>query len=307
MRAWLAALLWVWSALAGAETWRFALIGDVPYSEHERRELPKMLEAIADAQVDFVAHVGDIKSSRERCDDSLFEERKALFNASRAPFVLVAGDNEWTDCRRTNAGFYRPLERLAKLRSLFWSSDRSLGQRQIALERQPGPYPEQARFRLGPVLFVTLNVPGSDNNWGMGSEPQPEFLTRNPAVLAWVREGFALARRENLAGIVFLMQANPDFKLFALGLPHHGFRDLLETLRSETLDFPGQVLLVHGDTHYHRIDQPLLGPKGEAITRFTRVETYGYPLMGWVKGYIDTASPALFRFESHSWATRGLW
>ncbi|HJW26398.1 MAG TPA: metallophosphoesterase family protein [Rhodocyclaceae bacterium] len=303
MKAWLGLLLLIWSALAGAETWRFAIVGDTPYSNYERQQFPKMLETIAEAQVDLVAHIGDIKSGGDRCDDSLFEDRKALFNASRVPFVYVAGDNEWTDCHRVSNGSYDPEERLAKLRSLFWSSDRSLGQKQIALEQQPG-YPEQARFRLGPVLFVTLNVPGSDNNWGMTDTPRSEFTARNPAVLAWVREGFAIARQEKLAGIVLLMQANPDFKSFARGLGNRAFRSLLETLRSETLDFPGPVLLVHGDTHHHQIDHPLRNPEGETIERFTRVESYGYPFMGWVKVYIDTDSPGLFRFESHPWRGR---
>ena len=42
---------------------------------------------------------------------------------------------------------------------------------------------------------------------------------------------FALARREQLAGIVLLFQANPDFKHFSEGLAHQGFKEFLETLR----------------------------------------------------------------------------
>lgn len=36
MSYWLAALLIAWSSLAAAETWRFGLIGDTPYSDYER-------------------------------------------------------------------------------------------------------------------------------------------------------------------------------------------------------------------------------------------------------------------------------
>ena len=57
---------------AHADVWRFAVIGDTPYSDYERAELPKMLEAIADGQVEFVAHIRDFKSGKDRCDDSLF-------------------------------------------------------------------------------------------------------------------------------------------------------------------------------------------------------------------------------------------
>ena len=66
MKTWLAALTLACCALAHAETWRFALIGDVPYSDYERHELPRMLDTIAEHHVDFVAHLGDIKHI-EKC------------------------------------------------------------------------------------------------------------------------------------------------------------------------------------------------------------------------------------------------
>ena len=289
---------------ATAETWRFALIGDTPYSDNERAELPKMLSAIADRHVAFIAHVGDFKSGSSRCDDALFEDRYKLFQNSRIPFILVPGDNEWTDCDRLSNGAYDPLERLARLRRLFWEDAFSLGKTQLPLERQAGNYPEHARFRLGPVLFVTLNLPGGNNNWGLTGEPRPEFVARNPVVLAWLRDSFEMARREKLAGIVLLFQANPGFTHFAQGLAHRGYREFLTILQEETERFPGQVVAVHGDTHISRIDQPLRDHHGRTNFRFTRVETHGYPLMGWTLGVIDTERPTLFRFETYPWPDR---
>jgi len=291
----------LWATLAVAETWRFALIGDTPYSDHERAELPKMLDAIADSHVEFVAHIGDFKHGSARCDDTLFEDRRTLFNASRVPFVFVPGDNEWTDCDRLSNGAYDPLERLNKLRSLFWRDSLSLGQNKLKLDRQPGNYPEHARFRLGPVLFVSLNLPGGNNNWGMTREASAEYRARMPIVIGRLKENFALARRESLSGIVLLFQANPDFKHFAQGLPHDGFREFLTVLRDETTRFPGAVVAVHGDTHHSRIDQPLRDEAGRVLPNFTRVETFGYPFMGWTRGVIDTDQPALFRFETRPW------
>ena len=303
MKIWLAALLLLAVAPARAEIYRFGLIGDVPYSDYERRELPKMLDAIADSNVDFIAHIGDIKHGRDRCDDALFADRHQVFDAARAPFVFIPGDNEWTDCERQSNGAYQPLERLAKLRSLFWKDGFSLGRKKLALEQQPGAYPEHARFRLGPVLFVTLNIPGG-NNFGLTNTPSPEFLARNPVVLAWMKESFALARREKLIGIVLLFQADPAFKHFAQGIGHRAYREFLETLRRETLNFPGQVVAVHGDSHISRIDQPLRDTNGKTIANFIRVETFGYPIMGWTRGVIDTDSPTLFHFEPHPWPPR---
>jgi len=301
----LAILLLGWSLLAGAETWRFGLIGDVPYSDHERRELPLMLDQIAGSGVDFMAHIGDFKHGKDRCDDSLFADRHQLFEASRAPFVFVPGDNEWTDCDRLSNGAYDPLERLDKLRRLFWNDGFTLGQRKLPLQRQAGGYPEHARFRLGPVLFVSLNIPGGFNNFGLTDTPSPEYAARNPVVLAWLADSFALARREGLAGIVLLFQANPGFKHFSQGLGHQGYRAFLEQLQAETMNFSGQVVAVHGDTHRSRIDHPLRDASGKPLANFTRVETFGYPIMGWTEGRIDTGSALLFSFEPHPWPAKG--
>lgn len=294
---------------AQAETWHFGLMGDVPYSAQERAELPKMLETMAGSgkteKPAFIAHIGDIKHGKGRCDNALFQDRFNLFQASVVPLVFVPGDNEWTDCDRLSNGSYQPRERLAKLREIFWQDDMSLGQEQIRLERQAGEWREHSRFRLGPVLFVTLNLPGENNNWGMTNKPSAEYQLRNPAVIAWLTDSFALARQENLRGVVLLFQANPDFKLFARRLGIIGYRQFLETLRQETERFGhqgGQVVAVHGDTHRFRVDQPLRDRQGKVLANFTRVETFGYPWMGWVEGRIDTQAPALFHFQAHPWS-----
>lgn len=288
---------WLVALSAHAETWRFAVIGDTPYSVTERRELPLMLDDIADEHPAFVVHVGDFKQSREPCSDALFGDRHDLFNASRVPLIYVPGDNEWTDCAQLAAGHYDPQERLRRLRQLFFAEPFSLGQRRIALERQSADFPEHLRWRLGPVLFLTLNVPGPNNNRAIGDDGGDEFRTRNRALTDWIKEGFAAARKEGASGIVIAMQGNPGFKHYAAGFAHSGYRDLLITLHRATLDFPGQVLLVHGDTHWQRVDRPLWnGPN--KVANFTRLESYGYPFMGWVKVTIDSASSELFRFEA---------
>lgn len=300
MKRLLAVLSLLLAAAAHAETWRFALIGDTPYNDDERRALPQMLDTIATQQPAFIVHAGDIKKSSARCSDELFLDRRSLFNASSVPLLYAIGDNEWTDCRRLVAGGFKQTERLEKLRELFFAEPFSLGKTRLPVEQQPGAYPEHLRWRLGPVLFITLNVPGGNNNYGRKMEPDAEFLARNPFVVDWLQQAFATACRDQLAGIVIVMQANPNLKHFTAGLTHSGYRDLLETLRQETVTFPGQVLLVHGDTHWQRIDQPLRHPQTKLPVRnFTRVETFGYPFMGWVNVTIDSEDPQLFRFTAH--------
>lgn len=297
----LCCLLLILTLPAGAETWRFAVIGDTPYSDRERTELPKMLAAIGQSPVELLVHIGDIKHGADRCDDALFADRHQLFGAVEIPFMLVPGDNEWTDCDRLSNGGYDPLERLAALRRLFWDQPFTLGRKKLSLERQAAGYPEHARLRIGPVLFVTLNLPGGNNNWGMTDTPRAEYLARNPAVLDWLSESFTLAREKGLRGIVLLFQANPGFTHMAQGFPHRGYRDFLNRLRDETVNFSGQVVAVHGDTHISRIDHPLRDEHGRRLGNFTRVETFGYPIMGWTRGVIDTELPGLFRFETHPW------
>ena len=294
-------LLAAWAGLASAETWQFGLVGDTPYSDSEREQLPKMLDAIADAGMSFIIHVGDFKHGQGRCDDAVFADRRQLFDSARVPFVYIPGDNDWMDCSRVSNGSYDPLERLAKLRRLFFADTQSLGQRKINVQQQSAAYPEHLRFRQGPILFVTLNVPGDDNDYGRGNKPTAEFEARNPLVLAWLKEGFALARKEKLRGIVIALQANPGFKQYQQGMPHPGFRQLLDTLREESRNFPGQVLFLHGDTHSHQINQPLVAAGGETLRNFTRVESYGFPFLGWVKITVDSEAPELFRFESLPW------
>lgn len=297
----LALLLAAWASLATAETFQFGLVGDTPYSDYEREQLPRMLDAVADAGMQFVIHVGDFKHGQGRCDDAVFADRQQLFAASRIPFVYIPGDNDWMDCSRVSNGSYDPLERLSHLRRIFFAEPRSLGQRPIKVQRQSAAYPEHLRFKHGTILFVTLNVPGDDNDYGRGSKPTAEFEARNPLVLAWLKEGFALARKEKLRGIVIALQANPGFKQYQQGMPHPGFKALLETLHEESKAFPGQVLFLHGDTHSFQVNQPLLAANGETLRNFTRVESYGFPIMGWVKITVDSEASDLFRVESNPW------
>lgn len=283
---------------AHAETFSFALIGDTPYSDAEHALVPELLEEIGRSGARFVIHVGDFKNGRSLCSDEVFADRHRLFDAAPLPFVYVPGDNEWIDCRRATNGSYDPAERLAALRRLFFAGTHSLGPRPLTLERQSAAWPEHQRWRAGPLLFITLNLPGSDNNIGRKAEPSSEFRQRMPQVLAWLREAFALARRDGISAVVIAMQADPYFELLAKGMPHSGFREFFDLLRTETETFAGEVVLVHGDTHRVRVDQPLTRRGSRTVQKnFTRVETQGSPFMGWISVAVDTRQPPLLRLE----------
>jgi hypothetical protein len=260
----------------------------------------------------FVVHDGDIKNGSSVCSDEVLKDILAVFQKSATPLVYVPGDNEWTDCHRGNNGSYDPLERLAKLRLWFFPNDLALGQRSLKLERQSknpafAAYRENVRWEAGGVLFVGMNVPGSDNNFNgtkRSGGPVAEFIERGAANKAWLAEAFALARSKKLAGILIVIQANPGFHAANAGNPSPGYRDFLTQLREETQAFLGQVVLVHGDSHHHQINQPMEDPDtNETVKNFTRMETIGSPFVGWVRGTVDATDPQVFRFTPRFWKT----
>jgi hypothetical protein len=277
--------------------YEIALIGDAPYAPLEERQYPNVIADINRSKAAFVVHDGDIQSSATPCRDELVLERRSLYQTFRIPFVFVPGDNEWTDCHRTGS---EPLARLAKLRELFFATDFSLGQSVLKLERQSqsphyATYRENVRWSYGPVLYVGLHLVGSNNNLGRTPEMDQEFKARNQANLDWLKSSFALAKQQQRSGIMLIMQANPGFEL-----PREqrtGFNDFLAALLPEVTQFAKPVVLVHGDSHYFRIDKPLVDGRKQRVMNFTRVETFGPPDMHWVRATVDPSDPNLFKFE----------
>lgn len=225
----------------------FGVLGDTPYSEAEVARLERLIDEMNAQPLAFVAHVGDIGSSRRACTDQWLEERKAQFARIRHPFVLIPGDNEWSNCRD-------PLERLQRWRSLFCAGT-------LRVEVQTGEYCEHLRWEAAGHVFVTLNVPGHDNHVG-----HAEHAKRMQAVLAWLDAAATLAAKRG-ARLVVMMQANPF-------LPR-GFGPLLDTLARLAAQRPGKVALVHGDTHVYRNDEPLPG--------LHRIEVWGSPVVRWLR------------------------
>jgi hypothetical protein len=272
----------------------FALIGDVPYDELQETLLANMIEELNDERLAFTTHVGDIKGGNTPCTDDVYYENLARFNTFEDPLVYTPGDNEWTDCHRAGGD---PLERLEFLRSVFFTSDQSLGERTLTLRRQSAEYPENARWTRGVVTFATLHIVGSNNNLGRTPENDAEYAARNAANLEWLRSTFGTAADRGSRAVVIMIQANPGFEL----PPEQrtGFNDFLAALERETLRFSGQVVLVHGDTHDFRIDKPLIASTtGRRVENFTRIEVFGNPDVHWVRASVDPRNPEIFTFEA---------
>jgi hypothetical protein len=227
----------------------FGVLGDAPYNEGEVERLDAVIDRMNAERLAFVVHVGDIGSSELACSDQWLRERKRQFERIRHPFLLIPGDNEWSDCAD-------PMERLRQWRSLFCRPS-------LKVERQSGEYCEHVRWEAEGWVFVALNVPGRDNHLR-----HPEHGPRMQAVFAWLNEAAALAA--NGKGLVVLMQANP----FTTA-PRDGFAPLRDRLRDLGARYPRRIILIHGDTHLYRDDEPLPGVR--------RIEVWGSPFVDWTR------------------------
>ena len=272
----------------------FGVLGDAPYSEREEAEFISMIGRVNREPLAFSIHVGDIKGSGA-CSDELFKRRLAQFNSFAQPLIYTPGDNEWTDCRRRHMGSGDPLDALARLRKTFFTEPRSLGEvkidtaMQLACEAPPPSgcacaFPENRQWIHGHIVFVTLNVPGSDNNVGYDAASDAEARCRDAANAQWLDRAAALAAGPGMRALVIAIQANIwDSK-----------KPVYDALRKHVESLHGRlgkpILFIHGDTHMYRVDYPFSVP-------IRRLETYGSPFVGWVRVTVDPSKPELFTFQ----------
>jgi hypothetical protein len=244
---WLTLVLLAGCAHTAHDGFTFGVMGDTPYTEGEVRRLDALISDINREPFAFVVHLGDIGSAVTACDDAWLEARKKQFARIRHKLVVIPGDNEWTDCRD-------PAARLAAWRRLFCDVP-------LEVERQGGEFCEHTRWTAAGFLFVALNVAGSNNN----VKNAAEHRHRMAAVLAWLDDSAATAKEREL-GLVILMQRD-------------GFAELRGRLERLGRERPGQVLLVHGDSHTYHDDEPIPGMR--------RLETWGSPIVSYIRGDIE--------------------
>ena len=235
----------------------FGVLGDTPYSPAEARKLDALIGRINEDRLAFVVHVGDLGSSArdQGCSDAWLAARQRQFATIRHPFVLLPGDNEWSDCVNHKLD---PQARLSQWRRLFCTPAPIL-----ALERQSG-YCENARWYAEGQYFIGLNVPGR------GANPASE--AHMTAVYEWLDESLALAESRLARRIFVFLHADPHFERAA---PNDGYARLRQVLATHAAWQAGRLVLVHGDTHVYRDDQPVPGLR--------RLQMWGAPLVSWLR------------------------
>lgn len=275
----------------------FGVMGDTPYSAAQEPRFVEMIARMGREPLAFSIHVGDIKAGgHSPCTDELYERRRAQFEASPRPIVYTPGDNEWTDCRQRSNGAMDPLERLARLREIFFHGREHLGGGTLDTEGEGAPskdcgeYPENRLWVHGRVRFATINVPGPDNNEGRDAASDAEARCRDAANHEWIERALHLAQAEGDIGLVVATQGDP------WRTPARGFAKLTAEIASAARRFQRPVLFIHGDTHVYRFDTPFADAAGP-VPNALRLETYGSPFVGWVRVTVDPATAAVFRVE----------
>jgi predicted phosphodiesterase len=316
---------------AQGQKFQFAVIGDTSYSKVTEQEFDRLMAALNKESVAFVVHVGDFEADPRPyqrnpdkitmpCTDENFQKVLATFQKSANPFILTPGDNDWTDCHLVKAHKFDPMERLAKLREIFFPEVHSLGQRTIAVDSQAkeqgfAKFRENLTWTMNGVVFATLHTVGSDDNFGRTAEMDAEHAERKAANIAWMKKAFATARAPEVRGLVLLTQANVAFESHwteSLKLRYvrsaggrmpkdaegTAYDALVDALATEMESFRNPVLLVHGDTHLFRVNKPLISKKMRRFfENFTRVEVFGDPETHWVRITVDSSKPELFTIE----------
>ena len=253
-------------------------------------QLDQLVTRINKEPVNFTIHVGDIKSGSTLCSDDMFAQVYSQFMAFEKPLIYTPGDNEWTDCHRKNNGPFDPIERLNKIRSLFFSSNQSLGRQPLPLEAQSAQaayriYSENRRWTIENVSFATIHMVGSNNNDQPELPSSSEFKLRNQANIAWMRETFALARKQGHQAVVLAMQADTFYG--ASKQPESGFADWLAAFQQEVSHWNKPVLLIQGDSHVFKVDHPLKD-KGSGLDLVQRVVVPGAQLTNAVVIEVDS-------------------
>jgi hypothetical protein len=234
-----------------------------------------------------------------------------------------------------------PVANLALIRSTFFAQPGlTLGTHKKLVLSQSSAYdrrhPSDRKFvenvlwyQAG-VLFVTINLPGGSNNdtdvwYGTPNESPAQTQAREErtgADLRWLDTAFSLARISHAKGVVIGAQA--DMWDPEKGAAHQaGYEPFVASVASHTASLGKPVLMLNGDSHVYRSDNPLSSTAsctwelatactsvafihpGYDVANFHRIVVHGstFPLE-WLKLTIDPGANgnSATSFGPFSWA-----
>ena len=170
-------------------------------------------------------------------------------------------------------------------------------------------YVENVWFEKSGVLVATVNLPGGSNNatdpWygapTMSPVQQQEVADRTGATLRWLDNAFAKATANNDQAMVIMLQADMwDLDGLAMTNRHlTEYKQYIDKIAALTSAYGKPVLLINGDSHFYRSDNPLV--KGAECkievpsamgSKTIKTETCAQSMVdGAMKGISDVADP----------------
>ena len=241
---------------AAVHDFRFGVIGHSFKSGPDAGRLKQAISETNLAHPSFVV-VNGIKANAESCSDKLYGQRKSVLATSERPLILSLAASDWSDCKNS-LGKSTAIDRLNRLREVFFADDMSQGERKIALSRLSASasfrsYAENAQWEHGRILFATINLPANNNHFRPEAGRNSEFEDRMVANRSWLKRLFATAERRKFAGLVLFSDGNPGVladqkKLSAINSKHDGFAETRRQIRTLAKKFSGQLLLIDTET-----------------------------------------------------------
>ena len=282
----------------------FVAVGDTAYKgEPSVEAYHQLIDLINQEDPVFTVHVGDIWGASV-CIEERYEEILDTFNLYDHPLIFTPGDNEWTDCNRHAYGDWDPASRLQLIRDVYFKDDQSLGKQSITFIRQADisdytKFVENVRWLHEEVLFVTLNITGSNNNVHINNIANLiEANERDQANVAWLRDSFRVAMEQEFKAVVLVFHAELFAGSGGQEVPP-AYRNIVNEMKFAANLFGLPVLLVHGDQHRFTIDRPFSFFAGDSLggANTVRLQVYGDPEVRAVKVNVDTESPWVFGFQ----------
>lgn len=127
-------------------------------------------------------------------------------------------------------------------------------------------YVENVWFEKSKTLIVTLNTPGGSNDdtdpWYGAPKMSPnqaqEVANRQAANLRWLDAAFKQAGTDGAIAVVIQLQADM-WDLDGNAASHlAAYKPLIDSIAAHTKTFAKPVLLLNGDSHVYRSDNPLV-------------------------------------------------
>ncbi|TFW31508.1 hypothetical protein [Massilia horti] len=235
--------------------YRFGIIGH-SFAGGGEAQLKQAIQDTGENQLAFVVVTG-IKGTQESCTDKLYLKRRDLIAEAKKPMIVAPAGSDWTECKNS-AGRSNAIERLNRLRELFYGEPASLGSKKLPLTRQSmsprfRSYAENAHWEVGKVLYATLNLPANNNHYLQAAGRNSEYEDRLVANRFWLHRLFAIAKRDKVDALVLFSEG--DLKPFSeptglralLGRSaagHDGFAEPRRQVLALAQKFSGKVLLV---------------------------------------------------------------